>query len=316
MYSYHIYKLFLMSIFFIALGGCIETGTETTETINGQSPNGHGLASSVQPPGNLSFQTVDTEKYWSWVENDKLSKSNVESAGNVDQIEDQIELLEEVAQQLINEPASVSDVEKLEYSFLTHAKLSVLHSKKAGLLRENQELKENNIERSLEHQEKAFSHLDLLIETNSSYSVDRAFPLLELTSIKCHQNPNRECLENLLTIVESYSNKDLPYGPYPEWFVSSPVLYSVSYYFNQSENRNLKREMFNELQRISNRKDVIGASASLVMAKHYLTEGQIGTVEAILRNPSVEINTLPEDIQMQWANLEQASERYRQNHSE
>lgn len=313
MYLHRFYNLIIV-ILLVSMG-CSEVGNESTTVTDSQSSHNHSQASVVQPPGNLSFQTVDTERYWSWVETDELSKSNVESAGNVDQIDHQIELLEEVSQQLMNEPTSVTDVEKLEYSFLTHTKLSVLHSKKAGLLRDNQEMRENNIERSLDHQEKALSYLDLLIEQDSSYSVDRAFPLLELTSIKCHQNPNRDCLENLLTIVESYSDKDLPYGPYPEWFVSSPVLYSVSYYFNQSENRNLKREMFNELQRISNRKDVIGASASLVMAKHYLTEGQIGTVQAILRNPPVEINTLPEDIKMQWANLEQASEHYKQQHS-
>lgn len=316
MYSYRIYNFLLISLILIAMGGCNEIDNESAEIINKSSKDNNVLASTVQPPENLSFQTLNTEQYWTWVETDELSKSNVESAANVDQIDHQIELLEEVSQQLTNKPASATDVEKLEYSFLTHTQLSSLHSKKARLLRENQELKENSIERSLDHQEKALSYLDLLIEQDSSYSVDRAFPLLELTSIKCHQNPNRECLENLLAIVESYSDKDLPYGPYPEWFVSSPVLYSVSYYFNQSENRNLKREMFNELQRISNRKDVIGASASLVMAKHYLTEGQIGTVEAILRNPPVEINTLPEDIKIQWANLEQTSEHYRQQHSE
>lgn len=258
MNSYRIYNLFLLSVILTALGGCNEIDNKSTEIIDRQSPNNHSQASAVQSPGKLSYQTVNTERYWSWVETDELSKSNVESAGNVDQIDRQIELLEEVSLQLINEPTSVTDVEKLEYSFLTHTKLSVLHSKKAGLLRDNQEMRDNNIERSLDHQEKALSYLDSLIEQDSSYSVDRAFPLLELTSIKCHQNPNRDCLENLLTIVESYSDKDLSYGPYPEWFVSSPVLYSVSYYFNQSENRNLKREMFNELQRISNRKDVIG----------------------------------------------------------
>lgn len=306
-------KLFIFILFlFVA---CMENGNRSVPVNDELLAKNQIHLATTQYPVDQTFQTVDVEQFWNWAETDHLSANSVKIASDVGQISHQIELLEGVSQQLQSDPATLTEVEKLEYSFLTQTKLSVLHSRKAGLFKENEEKQENHIESSLFHQKKALSHLDQLSERDSAYRVDRAFPELELTSIECHQNPNRDCLERLLTIVETYSDRDLAYGPYPEWFVSSPVLYSVSYYFNQSSDTALKQDMFNELQRISNRNDVIGVSASLVMAKHYLTEGHLGTVKSILENPSVEINSLPEDVQIQWRNIEQAYQHYREKHS-
>lgn len=315
MYSYRLYNLISLCVALILLGGCSEIGNQSETINNSQALTNQPHSERAQHPGNLSFQTVDVERFWNWVETDELSSQTVETASNADQIDYQIELLEEATRQQ-NMAASLPEMERLEYSFLAHTKLSVLHSRKAGLFKEDEEERHNHIEHSLAHQQEALSHLDQLIERDSAYQVDRAFPELELTSAKCHLDPDRDCLGRLLSIIETYSDSDLPYGPYPEWFVSSPVLSAVSYYINQSSDNTLKQEMFNELRYISHRNDVIGVSASLVMAKHFLTEGQLGTVRSILENPSVEIEDLPREVQIQWRNVEQAYQHFLERHSE
>lgn len=261
---------------------------------------------SLQEVKTLSFEHVDDIVFWEWLNpdnKDQFTKEAFAFANDSEVIEPLSGRLYEHLEELnLNHP-SLSDKEVYEYRFLTHLYLSALYSRKTG---NQNEYQEEFWEESISHKKEALKNLDLLTENyDADYSKDRAFPELELTNLKCKVHTDRRCFERYQDALVKYQHTG--YGAYPEWFVNNMVLPSMFYYLRDHPDDEIRNELFELMDQISDKMDRTGISASLLLARHYTSQRNLDKVKLLLNKIEENVNRdeLTDDLKAHLNHIEQ-----------
>lgn len=252
-----------------------------------------------ETPERIHFQEVDVDGFADWLdlEGDFVLDLSMAGVHRDEQKTDEFMATMKGALERAGEE-SLSGREQTEFRFLSHYYLATLYMQKYALHEHP-----DDVARALEHREAALAE----IEGDDRYETDRAFPELDYYGLKCYGSGDRECLQNLIDLTEKY--RQMPYGEYPEWFAARMVLPGVKYYVLRGGQPEIVEEMYSYLDEVASGNDIMAVSASLLQVQRYLSEGDREKAGAILGQPPIPVQFMPQDMQQQWERVEAAVER-------
>lgn len=287
-------KIILKITFLFLLVSC----TRNQGTIS-HTEYSNELETAQKSAQRISFEKLDASQYWSWLEPDTPPEESIDRfmfESDPDKIIQLTEQLHVAKTALDENPNLLTKTIWLEYQFFTHMYLSSLHRRNAG------DANHDSFDLILDNQIKAVEYIDRLIEEDSEYETDRAFPELELKILTCWESADNECFEGFHDMLNKYNNT--PFGPYPEYFSTTFILPGMSTYFSDTDNEILHQNYIQVLEQLSDQPDYTGISASLHLAKGYLIERELEMAEDILsdipaaaKQVSEENHDLPADLQ-------------------
>lgn len=120
---------FIFFLLFFLLASCSEFGEHPGSESSEYPTPGQLQQAGKQAPDRITFQTIDTERFWEWVDPDIQSDRLIAEADDRNDIEALIELMYAVEKRVSEGDQVLEDEELREFSFLTHTYLSTLYSK-------------------------------------------------------------------------------------------------------------------------------------------------------------------------------------------
>lgn len=280
--------IFIISLL-LTLMACIDDNIDNVERVESERS---------QPQEDIHFIEVNHDKFWDWLSTHEMNKERVRHAEEISEIKSQKDNLLHLKEILLENDSEISNMERLEYHFMIHIQLSTLYSSAAGKEQVGDDQTEL-IGQAIAQQETALTYLASLISIDENYIADRAFPELELITMKCFKSTDQNCVERHFSLLETY--RETPYGSYPEWFAVNTVLPSMVYYgFLQNDDEDIRDLTEKSLIELTKETDAVGAVSSNYLARHYLSTQQVDNAKSLIKNPKFDTHSLPDDIQAMW----------------